>query len=528
MRVEVAIPRMVVVSTAVFDAFIERNHLEEIAWSDAPDERIAHAFQQAPLPAEYLGDFRALVAEVHSPLAVRSSSLLEDAMHRPFAGVYATKMIPNNQPDADSRFQRLTEAVKFVFASAFFRAAKSYRRAIDITSQDEKMAVLIQEVVGERYNSRYYPTLSGVAKSFNYYPSGVARPEDGVVNLALGLGKTIVDGGKCWVYSPTRPTAAPPYGSTGELLDNSQLSFWAVNMGKPPAFDPILEAEYLVEGSLADAEYDGTLRFVASTYEPAADRLTPGIGRVGPRTVDFAPLLKLRELPLNEIVQALLQRCGEVFGSAVEIEFAVTIRPSAAPTARLGFLQVRPMVVSDEVVDVSEDVFSDPGIVAASTRALGNGVEEGILDVVYVKPDVFESRFTKQIARELAQMNDDLLSARRPYLLVGFGRWGSSDPWLGIPVEWGDIAGARVIIEATLPSMNVEASQGAHFFHNLSSFQVCYLTIHHDTTPGINWDWLSAQHALAETEYVRCVRLSRPLLVKVDGRTGRGAVWCQD
>ncbi|MGD8726258.1 MAG: PEP/pyruvate-binding domain-containing protein [Gemmatimonadales bacterium] len=526
--ITVTIPRMIVVTTSVFDAFMSRNHLVERAASDLSDDRMAHAFQQGSLPTEVVGDLRALIDEVHAPLAVRSSSLLEDAMHRPFAGVYETKMIPNNQPDADSRFHRLVEAIKLVWASTFFRSAKSYRRAAGLVDHEEQMAVLIQEVVGRRFGDRFYPTLSGVAKSYNFYPSGQTRPEDGVVNLALGLGKTIVDGGRSWVYSPALPAVSPPYGSSTELLDNSQVQFWAVNMGKPPAFDPVAETEYLVQASLADAEYDGTLRFVASTYDPASDRMSPGVGRSGPRAVDFAPLLKLRELPLNDIVKDMLQQCRETFGTAVEIEFALSLDETATGVAQLGFLQVRPMVVSEEKVDIADDEWSATTVTIASERALGNGTDESICDIVYVKPESFEARATRQIASELAQINEGLVAASRPYLLIGFGRWGSSDPWLGIPVEWGDVAGARVIVEATLPTMNVEASQGAHFFHNISSFQVKYLTVHHELGRRIDWPWLGSLATVSESAHVRHARSAEPLLVKVDGRTARGAVWRSD
>jgi hypothetical protein len=521
--VTVTIPRMIVVATSVFDTFLERNQLHDVAQSNLPDERIAHAFQQAPFPTEVLGDLRALVEEVHTPLAVRSSSMLEDAMRRPFAGVYETKMIPNNEPDATTRFQRLVEAIKFVYASTFFRAAKQYLQAAG--GHEEKMAVLIQEVVGRRHNGRFYPTVSGVAKSFNFYPTGAAHAEDGVVNLALGLGKTIVDGGRCWVYAPSRPQAAPPYGSVRELVDSSQAEFWAVNMAGPPAFDPVAETEYLVHGSLADAEYDGALRFVASTYDPAADRITAGIGRSGPRVVDFAPILKHKDVALNPVVRRLLDRCRAVYDAPVEIEFAVTIEPGSAPTARLGFLQVRPMVVSHDVVEVSEEEWTRDTVVVASTRALGNGVEEGVTDIVYVKPDAFEARHTPRIAGDIAAINEALVHEGRPYVLIGFGRWGSSDPWLGIPVGWGSIAGARVMVEATLPAMDVEASQGAHFFHNIAAFEVRYLTVHHDEQPGVDWAWLDRQEPVGETDLVRHVRTAQPVTVKVDGRSGRGALW---
>jgi hypothetical protein len=523
-RIAVGIPRMIVITTDVFDEFMALNRLGDLAASGLEDERMAHAFTQASLPAAWLGDFRAIVDEVHQPLAVRSSSLMEDALNRPFAGVYATKMIPNDQPDADARFQRLMEAVKLVYASTFFAEARRYRRAAAV-GREEKMAVLIQEVIGDRHDERFYPTVSGVAKSYNFYPVGSARREDGVVHLALGLGKTIVDGGRCWVYAPSRPGVTPPYASVGELLDSVQREFWAVRMGQPPVFDPTTEDEFLVRATLDDAEYDGTLPLVASTYDPGSDRLYPGIGRTGPRAVDFAPLLKLKKLRLNDVVRDLLDRCTRAFDAPVEIEFAVATGGGGASAARLGFLQVRPMVRSDLAVDVTDAEWSAPTLLARSDRALGNGVDTTLTDVVYVRPDRFAARDTQQIAAELRAVNDALVAAGRPYVLIGFGRWGSSDPWLGIPVAWADIAGARVIVEATLPAMDVEASQGAHFFHNLSGFQVSYLSVHHDARPGIAWDWLDALPALAETDHVRHVRSPTALVAKVDGRTGRGGIW---
>jgi hypothetical protein len=519
----VEIPRMIVLSTSVFDEFLAQNRLDAVVAEEPDDERVAHAFQQASLPVEWLGDLRAIVEEVRQPLAVRSSSLLEDAMRRPFAGVYGTKMIPNNQPDAATRFQRLVDAVKFVYASTFFRAARSYRRAAAV-GRDEKMGVLIQEVVGSRYGDRFYPTIAGVAKSYNFYPSGSARGEDGVVLLALGLGKTIVDGERCWVYAPSRPAAAPPYGSVDELLDSAQQGFWAVNMGRPPAYDPMAESEYLVKATIADAEYDGTLALVASTYDPGSDRLYPGTGRVGPRAIDFAPVLKLERLALNQVLASLLDACATALAAPVEIEFAVSCAPDGT-SARVGFLQVRPMAVSTEPVAIADAEWASPLIVAASERALGNGTDTTVRDIVYVHPDRFEARHTRAIAAEIGRFNDRLLAAGRPYVLVVIGRLGSSDPWLGIPVVWGDVAGARVIVEATLPAMDVEASQGAHFFHNLSAFQVSFLTVPHTATPGVDWRWLHTLPAVDETAYVRHVRAERPLVLKVDGRSGRGAIW---
>jgi hypothetical protein len=520
----VTVPRMAVIATDVFDAFMNRNALDAVVASDRPDDRLALAFQRAELPVEIVGDLRALVEAAHTPLAVRSSSLLEDALYRPFAGVYETKMIPNNQPDADTRFRKLAEAVKLVYASTFFGAARSYRRATGLESENEKMAVIVQEVVGRRHGDRFYPEVSGVGRSYNFYPTGAARPEEGVVSLALGLGKTIVDGGQCWSYSPAHPSSPPPYGSASELLDNSQTSFWAVNMGRPPEYDPIAETEYLLHGSISDAEQDDTLRHLASTYDAGSDRLSPGIGGRGPRALTFAPLLVLRQRPLNELLKALIEACEQDLQGPVEIEFALSL---GEEPAELGFLQVRPMVVSNERVEIPESDLEAPGLLLASRRAMGNGRIDDIRDVVYVKPDGFEARFTPAVAAELEQMNSRLLDEERPYLLIGFGRWGSSDPWLGIPVLWEQISGARAIVEATLPDMNVEPSQGSHFFHNISSLGVSYLTVPHHAQPPIDWAWLDAQPSAAEAEYVRHIRLHQPLLVKVDGRVGRGAIWCR-
>jgi hypothetical protein len=474
-----------------------------------------------------LGDLRGLVEGVRTPLAIRSSSLLEDALQHPFAGVYATKMIPNNLPSADDRFRQMVEAIKFVYASTFFRASRDYIRATARSATDEKMAVVIQEVVGDRHGDRYYPDISGVARSYNFYPTGRARPEEGVVNLALGLGKTIVDGGINWAYSPAHPKAPPPFGSTRELLSHTQTRFWAVNMGRPPEYDPTAETEYLVLSDLTAADYDGTLGRIASTYDPRSDRLVPGTGPDGPRVLNFAPLLVLGDLPFNDLLRRLLAICEDALDAEVEIEFAAVLPRASGEKVRFGFLQVRPMAVSVEPVEIGEHEWNDAGLVVASSRTMGNGTLDSIRDIVYVKPEPFEARHTRSVADEVARLNDALVDAGRPYLLIGFGRWGSSDPWLGIPVDWGQICGAKAIIEATRPEMDVEASQGSHFFHNITSFQVRYLTVHHEDRPGIDWTWLAEQPVEQELEFTRHVKTSQPLTLKVDGRTGRGGVWRQ-
>jgi hypothetical protein len=439
-------------------------------------------------------------------------------------------MVPNNRPDADTRFRMLIDAVKFVYASTFFRAAKSYVRATEHSSADEKMAVIIQEVVGGRFGDRFYPHAAGVGRSYNFFPAKGTDPRDGVVNLALGLGKTIVDGGCSWIYSPARPKAPSPFGTIREMLKLTQLDFWAVNMGPPPAYDPTAEAEYLVKSALSAADYDDTLSRVASTYDARRDRLVPGTGVEGPRVINFAPLLSDPGFPLNQAIRELLSLGEGVLDDPVEIEFAITLPRDDRENARFGFLQLRPMLVSEEEVEVSDEELESADLLLASECVMGNGAVDGIRDIVYVRPERFESRHTPRIATELEFLNRPLLEESRPYLLLGFGRWGSSDPWLGIPVKWGQIAGARVIVESTLPGMDKEPSQGAHFFHNLISFQVSYLCVRHDdaSTAGarnIDWEWLGRQPCCVESEHVRHVRLDEPLRIKVDGRSGRGAVW---
>jgi hypothetical protein len=513
------IPSLAVVCTDMFDLFMERNDLYEISYSDLPDDRIAHAFQRADLPFEMLGDLRAIIDQMHTPLAIRSSSLLEDAVHAPFAGIYATKMIPNNQHDPDARFRKLVEAIKFVYASTFSRAAKDYRTATGQQNQAEKMAIIIQEIVGKRHDNRFYPDLSGVARSYNYYPMRPARPENGVVNLALGLGKTIVDGGISWVYSPQYPQVSPPFGSVEEMLEGTQTEFWAVNMGEPPAYDPLKETEYLLLENLSAAEKDGTLRYLASTYNSLSGRLSMGMPIQGPRVLTFAQLLVLKELPLNDLIIALLSICREALNAPVEIEFAMTTNPH-----RLSFLQVRAMVVPTGQVEISEEELHGENVLVASETVLGNGVVDSVKDIVYVKPEGFDLKYTHALVPVLAYFNNKLLEAGKPYALFVLGRLGTTDPWLGIPIRWGQICGAKVIVEATQENVRVELSQGSHYFHNIVNLGVKYFLLPFSSPYTINWDWLNKQEVVEDTQFVRHVKVADPLRVKVDGRSSKGVI----
>jgi len=523
--IEISVPTMAVIATDCFDQFVAQNRLADLLFVEMPDARIAHAFQKADLPVELLGDLRALSLQVKTPLAIRSSSLLEDALGRPFAGVYATKMIPNNQPDADLRFRQLVEAIKFVYASTYFREARDYR-ASGVGNAQEKMAVIIQEVVGLRRGERFYPDVSGVARSYNYYALDPARPEDGVVTLALGLGKTIVDGGLTWTFVPAYPQKPPPFGSVDEMLDGTQRDFWAVNMGKPPAYDPVSETEYLVHANVSDADRDGVLDLLVSTYNPDRDRVVPGIGSTGPRILNFAPMLVQEHFPLNDLIRALVHAAENALKAKVEIEFALTMQRQMGDglRARVGFLQVRSTVVSDEVVEVTPEEFAESRAIVVSDMVIGNGTAHDIHDIVFVRPEKFSPLVTLAIAQQLEVINRELQREHRPFLLIGFGRWGSSHPSLGIPVDWSQISGARTMVEATLPEMNVELSQGSHFFHNLSSFRTTYFMVRHGRHLGINWDWLNQQPVVHETELIRHVRPARNLVIRVDGRSRRGVI----
>jgi hypothetical protein len=519
-NISIDIPPLAVIRSEVFDHFMQRNHLYEVAYSDLPDDRIAHEFQKAELPFEVLGDLRAIVNQAHTPLAVRSSSILEDAMREPFAGIYATKMIPNNRYDADIRFRQLIEAIKFVYASTYTRNAKNYRKAIGHSDADEKMAVIIQEVAGKRYFDHFYPELSGVGRSYNYYPMKPARPQDGVVHLALGLGKIIVDGGVSWIYSPAYPKVEPPFGSVNKVLKETQNEFWAVNMGDLIDYDPTKETEYLSLDNITTAEKDNSLRYLASTYNSISNRLSIGIGFKGPRVLTFAPLLVLEELPFNDLIVSLLSICEKALGAPVEIEFAMTFNPH-----RFSFLQVRTMIVPIDEVVVSEEELNSEDLLISSTTVLGNGIVDDITDIVFVNPDTFGLEHTRKVVPELAEINQKLLNSSCPYLLIALGRLGTTDPWLGIPTNWGQISGAKVIVEASQKNVRIELSQGSHYFHNIINLGIKHFSLPFADRSRIDWSWLKSQPIIEDMKFVRHVRLQRPLHVKVDGMNGRGVIY---
>ena len=520
---DVTVPNLCVVRTGVFDAFMKRNDLYKVAFSNLPDDRIAHAFQKAELPFEILGDLRSLISQVHLPLAIRSSSLLEDERERPFAGIYETKMIPNNQPDIATRFEKLVEAIKFVYASTFFKAAKDYMTAVpDISSEDEKMSVIIQEVVGLPHENVFYPHVSGVARSYNYYSFGNSNPSDGVVNLALGLGKTVVDNEPTWFFAPTAPTVSPPFNGVSDMLKSTQIRFWAVNMSGNIDYNPVKETEFLVNEDIYFAERQGVLKYLVSTYDENSGSVIMGAGKPGPRILTFAPLLKLGEVRLPELLTHLIKISEEMIKNPVEIEFAMNFEKDYR--VRFGFLQVRPMNVSHEKVKITEeDLFSTDNL-CSSNLILGNGTNNEITDIIYLKHSEFKPAVAQQISSEIESLNLQYVEENKSYLLIGSGRWGTSDEWAGVPVAFGQISKASVIVEVLPQGVNSELSQGSHFFHNLMAFNVLYFSVPSSGQFPMDWEWLRKMKPDYETEHIALLKLKHPLTIQVDGESGKGFI----
>lgn len=519
---EVGVPNLCIIRTNVFEAFMQRNDLYKIAFSDLPDERIAHAFQLASLPFEVLGDLRSLIAQVHTPLAIRSSSILEDKKDEPFAGIYETKMTPNNQVDTSSRFDKLVEAIKFVYASTFFKAAKDYMKATDNSTADERMAVIIQEVVGKQFENSFYPHVSGVIRSHNYYSFGNSRPEEGIVNLALGLGKTIVENEPCWFFAPSYPKTDPPYNTINELMKNTQHHFWAVNMSGIKSYNPLKETEFLTQHNIETAEKHGNLKHLASTLDENSGTIVLGTGKQGARILTFGPLLRLGEIRLVELINHLVEIAKKTSDTPIEIEFALNLNEDSVH--KFGFLQVRAMSVSDEEVDVSPDELTDGNLLCSSPSVLGNGYNNDIRDIIYLKKTDFDASTAYKIAAEIEQLNKQYIEQNKNYILIGYGRWGTSDPWAGIPVGFGQISKASVIIEAPMQGKNSELSQGSHFFHNLNAFKILYFSIPYSGQYPMNWDWLGSKKPFFESDYIVQLKLEDPLCIKVDGKSGRGLV----
>ena len=526
--VRIAVPAAVVLATDCFDRFLTDNHLLDFALACRDDAELLRRFLAAPLPTDVVADLAAFLERARWPMAVRSSSLLEDSQYQPFAGVYDTYMLADDGSPDEVRLERLTSAIRRVYASTFSTRARAHLRATPYRLEEEKMAVVLQRVVGAAHGPRYYPDFAGVGRSYNFYPAPGARPEDGVTSVALGLGRTVVDGEPCLSFSPRDPRHILQFSSVDDILAQSQRMFWGLEIGAAngrgsgDAHDAGLrESRY----DLAVAEADGTLHALGSTYSPENHAVYDGLSRPGVRLVTFAPVLKHDVFPLGEIVSWLLDVGTRGMNRPAEIEFAVRLASRDDEPHEFGFLQLRPLVLARESVPADVDDTDGAGIVVRSERVLGNGRVDDLRDVLVIDPTRFERAHSHEAAAELAAFNAALLAEGRPYLLIGVGRWGSNDPWLGIPVSWDQISGARVIVEAGFRDMRVQPSQGSHFFQNLTSFQVGYFTVNAQAGEGfVDWEWLAAQPARVEGKRVRHLRLEQPLVVRMDGRKGIGVV----
>ena len=521
-NVRIAVPNCAAVGTNVFDAFMDANELRPLVVQDLEDHEIARVFVAASLPEAFEKDLAAYLDLVRCPLAVRSSGLLEDSLGQPFAGIYKTYMIPNNHPEPEVRVRQLCDTIKLVYASTFTRSAKLYMEATGYHLEEEKMGVVIQEIVGSRYEDRFYPTFSGVARSYNFYPLGRLKPEEGIACVALGLGKMVVEGGEMLMFSPSHPEILPQFTDRRAMLACSQRKFFALPM-EHFAVQPLVDADgNLATHDLEIAERDGTLALVGSVYSRENDALCDGIHEAGARVVTFAPVLKSRLFPLAEIIRLLLDIGQRGMACPIEIEFAVNMNTRPM---QFGVLQIRPTIADEANERVSVDEGEDGRVLCRSPQTMGNGYIRSIRDVICVKPESFEAGQTRRIAAEISGINQKLKQAGRPSLLIGPGRWGSADPWLGIPVTWEQISTAQAIVETSLHDFVVTPSQGTHFFQNLTSFRVGYLTVNPTAGGGfVDWDWLSRQSPAEETGFVRHISLPGMLEVRLDGRSRQGVI----
>ncbi len=524
--IKILVPASVVLGTDVFDAFLDENNLREFALNTNDDREITQKFLAADkFPDEIIKALLDLLDLIDSPLAVRSSSLLEDSQYHPFAGVYETYMIANDHPNRLVRLNELLNAIKRVYASTFFQSAKQYMQVTSYRLEEEKMAVIIQRLVGSRFKNRFYPTFSGVAKSYNFYPTPPQLPEDGIVSVALGLGQMVVDGGNAIKFSPKHPTRIAQFYTTKDLLRTTQHKFYALDFEAHRPEDSKTFDESVRLFPLKYAEEDGTLFYVGSTYLAEEDRVVDGLSRPGARVVSFAPILKHRIFPLAEILEHLLEMGTWGMGTPVEIEFAVNMQPNEKGIKEFGLLQMRPLVLKRELEQIKLEDYQFVDLICYSESVLGHGIIKNIYDVVYVDYHKYDRAKSLQVANEISQLNAILLKDERPYVLIGVGRWGSLDPWLGIPVNWEQISGAKAIVETSFKDFMVEPSQGSHFFQNLTSFMVGYFTVNQFKHQGfINWDWLKEQKPTQAFEYTFHLHFDKPLKIIMNGRKRQGVI----
>ena len=519
----VSIPKTVVLCTDIFDEFMDSNNLYQIALSDRDDDEILHHFLKAKLPDRFIADFFTFFEATNSPIAIRSSSLLEDSHYQPFAGIYSTYMIPYLE-DKYEMLSMLSSAIKGVYASVYYRDSKAYMTATSNLIDQEKMAVILQEVVGKQYGDHFYPNMSGVLRSINYYPIGDETSEEGVVSLALGLGKYIVDGGQTLRVSPYHPNQVLQTSEMETALRETQTQFYALNM-KDVCDDFKVDDGFNIKRlRVKEADADGSLNYIASTFDPHDQIIRDGLYEGGRKIISFCGVLQQGVFPLPKILQMSMKYGQSSMRRPVEIEFACNV--NADKTGDFYLLQIRPIVDSKQVLDQDLALINDEKCLLRSHKSLGHGICDDVIDVVYVKTDDdFSAANNLYIADDIEKINRNFLNDGKTYILIGPGRWGSSDYWLGIPVKWPHISAARVIVEISLANYHVDPSQGTHFFQNLTSFGVGYFTINENVGDGIfRKDILDSMPAVEETKYVRHVRFTKPLKIMMDGMKQEGVI----
>jgi CheY-like chemotaxis protein len=520
--VDIRVPKTLAISTEGFDAFIAENRLRELGTREAPDGEIAAAFLNARFPAWLSRQLDLFLDHTTCPLAVRSSSMLEDAQFQPFAGIYRTYMLPNSDSERGRRLERLIMAVKLVYASTYYESPKSFAKSTFHRIEEEKMAVAVQHLTGEVCGEHYFPAIAGVVQSYNFYPIAHMKPEEGIAHIALGLGKMVVEGGTSLRFSPRYPQFMPQFSAVDDILKNSQRFFYALKLGDFPDNLSAGDDPTLARLAVDDFPDCPAVRTLSSTYFPQEHRLRDGMQSNGLPIVTFAGILKYREFPLPEILTDLLEIGRRGMGCPVEIEFAVNLPAGIRPTFDL--LQIRPMAVARQKLNVEISAEDRDRAICYSSMALGNGQINDIEDIVFVDPDAFDVARTIEIAAEVGRLNKRLAARNHRYLLIGPGRWGSADRWLGIPVKWADISAVRAVVETATEVLNADPSQGSHFFHNITSLDISYLTASGNAIDFVDWSWLKAQPAETTTAYLRHVRLSRPLTIKIDGKKSEGVI----
>lgn len=523
-QVEVFVPQTLVITTDAFDEFIALNGLQNLALEDLPDDFIMERFRETTFPEALTDQLTGFLLEVTYPLAVRSSSILEDAQFKSYAGLYHTCMLANDHPDFSFRLAQLQNAIRMVYASTYFQAPKAFTKRVGNRIEQEKMAVVLQQVIGTQYRDSFYPALSGVAQSLNYYPFARMQTRDGIVSIALGLGKSVMEGEKILRFSPRYPEILPQRATVRDILNNAQQHFYALQMGRNVSTPEASDANTLCRRAIVDAGAEFPVQFLSSTYDPAEQRIRDQFSQQGFPVLTFASILKHKVYPLPQIVEVLLALGQRELGCPVEIEFAVDFPARQQDRAKLAVLQIRPMSAREDMLDVEISESECAKAFCVCHQALGNTDNSSMHDLVYIRPETFKPAQTAEMARQLAKINSSLVKAGRKYILIGPGRWGSADSWLGIPVNWADIGGVGAIVETLHPSINADPSQGSHFFHNITSLGINYLNVGVDPADRIDWSWLAGLPVIQETEHVVHVRHSRPVTLKVDGRKRLGVL----